>query len=260
MRRTAPVTFALMSVRSPYTKEHYKGKLKEFFDFIGLSGNSLDDQGQAFLAQAIEERNKDHDTNTISNDYWVEDTILSFLDYQKERVYKGELSANTLQTFYAPIRAFCTVYQRDLPFIDWKGVSKTLPESQAYSNDRAPTREEIQKVIKYPNRMVKPLILVMCSSGIRIGAWDYLKWKHAMSLVSRVKKEGRHGVTWFGDLGSFFSFGKIEDLIQYELWCPQKYVDIMKTVCCYHSEDFEKLNETQQQTLFDHHFKSILVE
>lgn len=93
MRRTAPVTFALMSVRSPYTKEHYKGKLKEFFDFIGLSGNSLDDQGQAFLAQAIEERNKDHDTNTISNDYWVEDTILSFLDYQKERVYKGELGS-----------------------------------------------------------------------------------------------------------------------------------------------------------------------
>lgn len=76
MRRTAPVTFALMSVRSPYSKEHYKGKLKEFFDFIGLSGNSLDDQGQAFLARAIEEKNKDHDNNAISNDYWVEDTYL----------------------------------------------------------------------------------------------------------------------------------------------------------------------------------------
>lgn len=61
-------------------------------------------------------------------------------------------------------------------------------------------------------------------------------------------------------LAHFSVLGIIEDLIQYELWCPQKYVDIMKTVCCYHSEDFEKLNETQQQTLFDHHFKSILVE
>ena len=80
-----------------------------------------------------------------------------------------------------------------------------------------------------------------------------------MSLIFRIKKEGRRGVAWFGDLGSFFSFEKIEELIQYELWCPQKYEDKMKTVCCYHLKDFEKLNETQKQTLFDHHFKSISI-
>jgi hypothetical protein len=85
-------------------------------------------------------------------------------------------------------------------------------------------------------------------------------WKLAMSLLSRVRKEDRRGISWFGDLGSFFSFEKIEELMQYELWCPQKYKDTMKTVCCYHSEDFRKLNKTQQQTLFDHHFKSILIE
>ena len=76
-------------------------------------------------------------------------------------------------------------------------------------------------------------------------------WKHAMSLISRAKKESRRGVTWFGDLGSFFSFDKIEDMIEYELWLPQKNEeDTMKGICCYHSKDFEKLNETQQRTLF----------
>lgn len=85
-------------------------------------------------------------------------------------------------------------------------------------------------------------------------------WKFAMSLLSRAKKEGRRGVTWFGDLGSFFNFEKIEELMQYELWCPQKYEDTMKTVCCYHLEDFENLSENQQHRLFDHHFKSILVK
>src|SRR5215213_10262086 len=85
-------------------------------------------------------------------------------------------------------------------------------------------------------------------------------WKLAMSLLSRVKKEGRQGVTWFGDLGSFFSFEKIEELMQYELWCAQKYEEKMKTVCCYHLKDFDKLNETQLYTLVDYHFKSILVE
>src|SRR5919108_5143253 len=85
-------------------------------------------------------------------------------------------------------------------------------------------------------------------------------WKFAMSLLSRAKKEGRCGVTWFGDLGSFFNFEKIEELLQYELWCPLKYEDNMKTVCCYHSEDFKNLSESQQQTLFHHHFKSIMVK
>ena len=85
-------------------------------------------------------------------------------------------------------------------------------------------------------------------------------WKLARSLLSRAKKEGRQGVTWFGDPGSFFSFEKIEELMQYELSLPQKYEDTIKTVCSYHLKDFEKLTEAQQHTLFDHHFKSIVAE
>ena len=82
-----------------------------------------------------------------------------------------------------------------------------------------------------------------------------------MSLLSRVKKEGRQGVSWFGDPGSFLGFEKIEELMQYELWNPQKYEHMMmKSICSYHSKDFEKLTEAQKQTLLDHHFKSILVE
>ncbi len=85
-------------------------------------------------------------------------------------------------------------------------------------------------------------------------------WKLCESLIFRAKKEDRRGVTLLGDLGSFFSFERIEELMQYELSLPQKYQDTLKGICCYHSKDFEKLSETQQQTLFDHHFKSILVK
>jgi len=86
-------------------------------------------------------------------------------------------------------------------------------------------------------------------------------WKLYKSLISRAKKkEGRRGVTFFGDLGSFFGFEKIEELMQYELSLPQNYEDTLKGICCYHLKDFENLSETQQQTLFDHHFKSIVVE
>jgi hypothetical protein len=84
-------------------------------------------------------------------------------------------------------------------------------------------------------------------------------WQLCKSLILRARNEGRRGVTLFGDLGSFFNFDKMEELIQYEVSLPKQYEDTMKGICCYHLNDFENLTETQQQTLFDHHFKSILV-
>jgi hypothetical protein len=105
------------------------------------------------------------------------------------------------------------------------------------------------------------LYIVDAQREYQVGEDSLGLWKLVMSLIPSVKKEGKHGVTWFGDLGSFFSSEKIEELMRYELWCPQKYEeDKIKTVCCYHSKDFENLNETQKQMLFDHHFKSILIE
>ena len=54
------------------------------------------------------------------------------------------------------------------------------------SNDRAPTMEEIQKRVEYPDRRIKAIIYTMASSGIRIGAWDYLQWKHVTPITNNV--------------------------------------------------------------------------
>jgi hypothetical protein len=85
-------------------------------------------------------------------------------------------------------------------------------------------------------------------------------WKLCESLISRARQEDRRGVTLLGDLGSFFNFEKIEELMQYEKSLPQKYEGTIKGICCYHLDDFGNLSETQQQTLLEHHFKSILVQ
>jgi hypothetical protein len=67
--------------------------------------------------------------------------------------------------------------------LNWKRITKGLPRAKNSSNDRAPTIEEIRKLVEYPDRRIKPVVYNMTSGGIRLGAWDYLRWRH-MSPVT----------------------------------------------------------------------------
>lgn len=51
--------------------------------------------------------------------------------------------------------------------------------------EHQPTLEEIQKIIEYPDRRIKHLILCMVWGGYRLGAWDYLKMKHVIPIKNK---------------------------------------------------------------------------
>lgn len=65
--------------------------------------------------------------------------------------------------------------------------SNNCPKGKRYANDRAPTIEEIHKIIEYPDRRIKPIVYAMTSSGIRVGVWDHLKWNH----ISPIFRDGK---------------------------------------------------------------------
>jgi hypothetical protein len=58
--------------------------------------------------------------------------------------------------------------------INWKMITRGLPKGRQAANDRAPTIEEMQRLVEYPDRRIKSIVYTMASSGIRLGAWDYL--------------------------------------------------------------------------------------
>jgi hypothetical protein len=68
--------------------------------------------------------------------------------------------------------------------LNWKRISKGLPRAKNSSNDRAPTVEEIRKLVEYPDRRIKPVVYAMASGGFRLGAWDYLQWKHVFHITN----------------------------------------------------------------------------
>jgi hypothetical protein len=75
------------------------------------------------------------------------------------------------------------------------------------ANDRAPTIEEIEKLVEYPDRRIKPIVFLMVSSGIRIGAFDYLKWKHIIPTYNNKKEIMIAKVTVYsGEIDEYFSF------------------------------------------------------
>jgi integrase len=105
--------------------------------------------------------------------------LKDFVSFQIKRAIKGEISYMTIRNYYRPTKLFCEMNEIEL---SWKKISRGIPKGREYADDRIPTLEEIRKIMEYPDRRIKPIIYTMVSSGIRIGAFDHLQWKHVIPI------------------------------------------------------------------------------
>ncbi len=90
-RQTQPVYYALNFLKSSETQRQYRKHLETFFNDISIEGQTLEEKGQAFLAQAA------------NNKRWTEDTIVSFIDYHKQRVNNSSNSSNKIRPGTHPL-------------------------------------------------------------------------------------------------------------------------------------------------------------
>lgn len=197
-----PYSLFLFAINSPLTKQKYVPRLSKFFDFINLKG-------------PIQERSKTFVKKFKDEPKWVVGCVIKFLQMNKERVERKEITAATALNHVKTIKLFCEMNDILLP---WKRITRGLPKARRYADDRAPTIEEIRKIMEYPDKRIKAIVLTMVSSGIRLGAWDYLKWKH----IIPIEREGRiiaaKLIVYNGNPEEYFSFISPEAYFELEKW------------------------------------------
>jgi integrase len=129
----------LSSIRSEYTRETYLIYFKKYVEF--LNSNDL------FLGK---------DPKAI------QDKIIEFITDMKS---KGK-GYSTIHNYIAAVLAF---YKINDVMLNVSKINKFIPE-QRVRRDRAYTHEEISKLLSIADERMQVVILLLASSGIRIGS------------------------------------------------------------------------------------------
>jgi integrase len=191
-RELDPWTLYLYAMKSPATKEKYSMRLGKFLNFLNLEkGGTLEDKSRAFAEKG---RN---------DNVWAFNSILRFIQLLKERVDRKEITAGTIRNYVKSIKLFCQMADISIP---WEKITRGIPKGRRYANDRAPTLDEIKKMCEYPDRRIKPLIYTMVSSGIRVGAWDYLRWGNIQPIEIDGKIVASRMIVYAGEDDSYITY------------------------------------------------------
>lgn len=113
---------------------------------------------------------------------------------------KKKVSPNSVPIYFAPIELFFVMNDK---MLNYKKIRKLFPGKAQKGNSRGYTREEIQKIL-YNTKSLRnrAIVLLMASSGLRLGAIPDIKIKH----MSKVDESSYAIKIYEGDLEEDFVF------------------------------------------------------
>jgi integrase len=148
------------SIKSLETRRIYEFIIKKYMQFHNLQT----------IDELLSLPNNNKDNPTI-----IEDKIIDWLVSLRETITYG-----TRRTYLSALVLF---YEINDISIRKKRIAKFLgQESTRKHKDRAYTTEEIRKILDYADIRSKALVLLLASSGIRIGAVSELKIRHLKKI------------------------------------------------------------------------------
>lgn len=138
MEMENPLALFMYALRGPETRRQWPRRLIIFLDFLEMEGvSSLEEQARLFIVKA---RQLPH---------WAQDSLIKFMNVQRERARRGEISESTIPNYYKATKLFCEM--NDV-VLNWKKILCSLPRAKQAPNERAPTIEEIQRLVEFPDR------------------------------------------------------------------------------------------------------------
>jgi site-specific recombinase XerD len=158
------------SIKSPATLKSYNYSLKYFMRYCKTDIPGL----------------LKGDTKTL------EQQIIEFL-VEMRQVQK--LSYGIINTRLAAIKKF---YDMNDQVFNWKKISSYLPENIRINKDRAYTIEEIQNMLSKCDERMRVVILLLVSTGVRLGAAVDLKLKH----LTKIEKYKLYQITIYENTSS----------------------------------------------------------
>jgi integrase len=154
----------LLGFRSLATRESYLKKLRLFSRFSSLCFEEI-------VAMA-------------KNDpKGLEQVIFSFVDWMKGRGVGG----STIRQHVQAIKHLLVMNDLENS-LGWEKISRLMPRARKIGLDRAPTKEEMRKLLEHADIRMRALILLLSSSGIRIGSVEHLRWRHLQEVVHDGKR------------------------------------------------------------------------
>jgi len=140
----------LSSVKSQETKEKYSIYLKKYMELQGLTEKQLQQETDPRV---------------------IEKQIIKFVNKMKD---KG-LSYTAIKNYTTAVFSF---YKINDVMVNTHKISKFMPENIKVKNDRGYTHEEIAKLLEFADLRSRVIVLLLASSGMRVGAITSLKIRH----------------------------------------------------------------------------------
>lgn len=131
------------------------------------------------------------------------------------RANNKEITGSTIRNYVKSMKLFCEM--ADIQ-ISWKKITRGLPRAKSYADDGIPTLDEIRRLLEYPDRRIKAIIYTMASSGIRLGAWDYLKWGHIRPYTNGDNEVIAAKILLYAEEDEYYSFISKEAYIALREW------------------------------------------
>ena len=171
--RNDPYQLFLDSIKNAETERKYKKLLERFL--YSIPEQVYDKESQKIISNSdIKIITRVFVDLAKHNPNLVTDIIATYIKEDKKLVESREISSGTLENHIKPIKV---LLDANRVAVHWKSLRKLYPRKQSTVEDRAYTKQELQKVLYAAHDITDRVIITLFSSGgFRLEAWNYFTW------------------------------------------------------------------------------------